>query len=189
MGLLTLPKTFAESPYAARAGLAKDNAAAPCACDAKKHRRGDAGWMGVVSTRLRVCVCRRARATTHWMNRMDAWRNDPRSSARARRSQRARVRDRALRCATRVRATDIFTRIYLSHRTRALARTRTPTRAADARPIPIRSPRYPIASHRIASHRVYVPRTRSTLHDATTHRRWRPRSRGARCAWLARGAA
>ena len=38
VGLLTLPKTFAESPYAARAGSDKDNAAAPCACDAKKTR-------------------------------------------------------------------------------------------------------------------------------------------------------
>ena len=36
MGLLTLPKTFAESPYAACAGLVKDNAAAPCVRAAKK---------------------------------------------------------------------------------------------------------------------------------------------------------
>lgn len=57
----------------------------------------------------------------------------------------ARVRDRTVR--TRMRA-DIFTRIYLSH-SRIASRAPRPANATD--PDPIRSPRYPIASHRIAS--------------------------------------
>ncbi len=73
--------------------------------------------------------------------------------ARARRSQRARVRDRALRCATRAHACRYFhAHISIASHSRARAHANADAcrrRATDPDPIPAISHR--IASHRIAS--------------------------------------
>ena len=109
VGLLTLPKTFAESPYAAFAGLANDNAAAPCA-----GTKRNAPSMSVVSAGDHIGRARDARETTTGDGSMDdAWRDATARdrSVRARRHRRRhRVRKRARKRAT-TRA-DIFTRIY-----------------------------------------------------------------------------
>ena len=181
VGLLTLPKTFAESPYAAFAGLANDNAAAPCA-----GTKRNAPSMSVVSAGDHIGRARDARETTTGDGSMDdAWRDATARdrSVRARRHRRRhRVRKRARKRAT-TRA-DIFTRIYHA---RVVARA-TLARVANDDARTIRSDRsdrrdIPSSPHRTYREQAQRFATRRCVGGAGARarrrRRRRARGRGA----------